>query len=481
MLTLVPEWAYQYGEFWKAIRIRNLWFIRLRYLAVVMLLAFIVAGDLLFEFQLTSSQFISLIVISFVILSYNIILHKTRKFVGCEPGQFNCLHLSLIQIGIDLITLMLVVYYTGLIESPLHLLFIFHMIIGSLILPGSIVYLIAGIVSITFGLLAMLQRYDIVERHFIHGLYTNVRPQTLTYDILFIIVFTFMLFVSVYIAEKITRQLYKREQQLRSTLEKLNETEIAKQKYIMGVVHEVKTPVAATHSILDLILQKYIGPIDSEVERKLHRAKLRTEETISLLNDILRISKLKLLDVRSTEEIDIKQFLESLIDKQIEYSRTKSISLELIDKREQNRKLRSDAVLLELAVSNLLTNAIKYVKQNGIIEIVIDDKDDLLIIEFCDNGIGIPKESQAKIFNQFYRASNIDKAKYEGTGMGLAIVKEIIEMFGGEISVVSPSRIGTENNPGTSFKISLKYRFKPNEYDIFEVNNEDYLSNKNNF
>jgi signal transduction histidine kinase len=481
MIPLIPEWAHHYGEFWRAIRIRNLWFIKLRYMAVVMLLAFTIAGEYVLSFQFTSKQFIALISASAFILLYNIIIHKVRKHVGCIPEKFNCLHLSLIQMALDLSSLMFVVYYTGLIESPLHLFFIFHMIIGSLILPGYLVYTAAGIISFLFSLFTILQRYGIVERHIIIGIYTNIMPQTNTYDILFITIFTLMLLISVYIANRISRQLYKREQQLRTTLEKLNEAEVTKQKYIMGVVHEVKTPVTATHSIIDLIINKLVGPINTEVEKKLHRAKQRTEETLNLLNDILRISRLKILDVKSAEEIDIVKLIESLIDKQLEIVKTKSITLELLDKREENKKIRSDTILLELAISNLISNAIKYVDQNGTIEIVLEERDGMLSLEFSDTGIGIPKDSLPKIFTQFFRASNIDKTKHSGTGMGLAIVKEIVEMFGGTISVKSPSRIGTEQYPGTTFTILLPYNFKPNEYDIFEVNNEDYISSRNNF
>lgn len=481
MIPLIPDWAHHYGEFWRAIRIRNLWFIKLRYVAVPTLLLFTLVGQFLLNFKLTEIQFNSLIIISIFILVYNIIIHKTRKYVGCIPNQFNCLHLSLIQMVLDLVSLMFVVYYTGLIESPLHLFFIFHMIIGSLILPGYLVYITAGIISFVFGLLVMLQRYSFVETHFIIGLYSSIRPHTLTYDLLFIIIFTVMLFVSVYIANKISHQLYKREQQLRLTLEKLNEAEIAKQKYIMGVVHEVKTPVTAIHSILGLLINKFVGPISLEVENKLKRAIQRTEETLNLLNDILRISRLKILDVKSSEEIDIKKVLLTLLDKHAELIKTKSITLDLTDVRQENKKIKSDIVLLELALSNLISNAIKYVDQKGVIEIILDEKDGMLYIEFSDNGIGIPKESLSKIFSQFYRASNVDKTKHSGTGMGLAIVKEIIERFGGNISVKSPSRIGSEQNPGTTFEIILPYNYKPNEYDIFEVNDEEYLSNKNTF
>jgi signal transduction histidine kinase len=475
MFSLIPEWAHHYGEFWKAIRIRNLWFIRLRYLAVVILLAVIYIGEFLLGFRLTSIQLYALTLISLSILFYNAFLHSIRKYVGCVPNKFNALHLSLIQMILDLVTLMLAVYYTGVIESPLHLFFVFHMIIGSMILPGIIVYLAAISVSITFGILSILQRYDIVERHFIHGLYSNVRPHTITYDIIFILGFGFTLIVSVYFANKISRQLYKREQQLRETLEKLNEAEITKQKYIMGVVHEVKTPVSAIHSIIDLIIKKFVGPITDEVESKLVRAKLRSEETLQLLNDILRISKLKLLDVRSTEEIDINSFLESMLDKLNESAKTKSIELKLYDNRTIKKKIRSDSVLLELAISNLLSNAIKYGNENGKVNVIIENINDNLKLDICDDGIGIPQDSLPKIFNQFYRASNIDKNVHEGTGMGLAIVKEIVEIFGGTIKVNSPSRIGNFNNPGTEFIIELPFIYKSSKYDIFEVNSDEYL------
>lgn len=157
MLQLIPEWAHHYGEFWRAIRVRNLWFIKLRYLAVLMLIGFLTIGETLLDFKLTSAQIKAVIIISFSILLYNIIIHLSRKYAGTDPNKFNCLHLSLIQIVLDLIALMVLVYYTGIMESPLYMFFIFHMIIGSLILPGFIVYINAGIVSICFSTLATLQ------------------------------------------------------------------------------------------------------------------------------------------------------------------------------------------------------------------------------------------------------------------------------------------------------------------------------------
>ncbi len=481
MLPLVPDWAHHYGEFWRAIRVRNLWFIRLRYFAALILCGFFLIGEFLLDLNFSEEQIIAILSISFLILSYNIIIHSSQNYVGSDPHKFNCLHLSLIQMILDLTVLMVLVYYTGLIESPLYLFFIFHMIIGSMVLPGYVVYLAAGLISFSFTILALLERLHSIKNHFISGLSFGSQPHTLTYDILFIIIFSLMLFISVYIANRIAHQLYKREQQLRTSLEKLNEAEITKQKYTIGVVHEIKTPIAAVHSILELIHKGFVGPISEEVDKKIKRAELRTEEALELINDIVKISKLKLLEIKLSDVINICEFIGKVIDSFMESAKEKSVNIFFTNKSGKQLVVKSDKMLFELVISNLIANSIKYVDEGGTVEICFDDFGDKYSIEVSDNGIGIPEVESKKIFEQFYRASNIDKKIHEGTGMGLAIVKEIIEKLGGEIKVTSPSLLSEEGKPGTSFEILLPYKFKQSAYDIFEVNNEDYLKSKNDF
>ena len=415
MWALIPDWAQHYGEFWKAIRLRNLWFIRLRYFAVLILLGFLFIGEFLLGFNLSSVQIKIFIGISLLILVYNLIIQKVRNYVGCEPEKFNCLDISLIQMTLDLVALMILVYFTGTIDSPLYMLFIFHMIIGSLILPGNIIYLIAALVSTIFSSLVLLERFNALNKHIIQGLFAGERNHTLTHDIVFIVIFTFMLFFSVYIANKISRQLYKREQQLRLSLEKLNESEIAKQKYTIGIVHEIKTPINAVMSILELIHHNYVGPISSTVDEKIVRAEERTREALKLINDVLRISKLKLLEVKHNDEIEIKEFILGLVDNLDESFKEKNINFIFEDRRSKPQKIKSDKVLLELAISNILTNAVKYISANGKIELVVGEKENKLFIEVADNGIGIPEKEIHRIFDQFYRASNINKAVHEGS------------------------------------------------------------------
>lgn len=120
------------------------------------------------------------------------------------------------------------------------------------------------------------------------------------------------------IANWIAKQLYKREQQLYKTIDDLNAAEIQKQKYIVGIIHEIKAPIAAIQSYLDLVLQKFVGPLNEKVEEKLERAKIRTDEAIRLTNNILKISRMKLQDEIIKEEIDIKQVVDSLVSNILE-------------------------------------------------------------------------------------------------------------------------------------------------------------------
>ena len=112
--------------------------------------------------------------------------------------------------------------------------------------------------------------------------------------------------------------------------------------------------------------------------------------------------------------------------------------------------------MLDLAFSNLIGNAVKYVSNEGIVHINISENENKLAVAVCDNGVGIPDKDRENIFKDFYRASNIRK-DFEGTGLGLSFVKQIVERHKGQIDVESPSELGDDQNPGCCFTITLPY------------------------
>ena len=455
MIKLIPDWAHNYTEFWEAIRRRNLWFIQMRYWAFLMLTGILVFSYLVLKIEYSSTQLISFSIISISILVYNSLLHYFRRFLKCEPGTINPLHFSLIQMVLDLIALLLLVYFTGGIESPLYMFFVFHMIIGSLILPGFAVYLMALVSYILLCGMIMLEYFGIIPHHHIIGLLGVELSENLYFVISYMLAFGFTILISVYLANGIAKQLYKRERDLYDSLIKINAAEKEKQKYIMGIVHELKTPLAAISSYLDLILQKFLGPINEEVEEKIIRAKYRSDEGIGMINDVLNVSKLKLYDEFDEEDVNLAGLVAAIIRNRKVTAEAQLISLAFNDERTKKEKIRGDKFLLNLAISNLVGNSIKYGIDEGKVVLTLKNKNGSQVLEICDDGIGIPKEDLSKIFNDFYRSSNAKKISTDGSGLGLSVVKQVIERHGGTIKVHSPSGIGCMKNPGTCFTIQL--------------------------
>lgn len=457
MLNLVPVWAKHYEEFWLTIRRRNLWFIKLRYGAVAMLLILILYPKYFLGVKLSETQSSALLIITISILIYNILFHYIRRFLKHDANSFNPLHLSVFQMIFDLIALMLVVYFTGSVESPILLFFVIHMIVGSLILPGFVIYAFAIVIILVFWVITVGEYYSFIWHHHIEGYLPIELYKNFNYVLAINVSLAFLVFIIVLIANRMANQLYRREQQLVESLEKINSAEKEKQKYISGIVHEIKTPLSAVHSYLDLVLQKFLGPLDEVVEEKLIRARRRSEEAIDLINNVLKISKLKLEDSIIKEEVDIAPILARAIRVAKVNADAKGVKLNLINKRKEKHKIEGDPILIQIAFSNIISNAIKYNNMDGLVEITVDEDADNLIVKVCDNGIGIPKSEIDKIYNDFFRASNVKNIGIEGSGLGLSVVKQVVERHNGTINIQSPCPLATTKYPGTCVKITLPF------------------------
>jgi len=459
MINLIPSYTYNVEQLLSIITKRNSWLIKLRYFVFIALVIFIVFSIYGIKINYADIQIYALISIAVFILIYNIVFNLILNsgIIKNKADSFNPLHFSLIQIIFDIVVLCILAYFTGGIESPFCIFFVFHMIIGSLILPGYIVYTIATVIVLFFFLASFLEYFNFVPHYGLDVIFTYSLYNNPYYIILFGLTFTIMMFVSVLLTNSMARALYTREQELQNALEELNKAELVKQKYTMAIVHEIKSPIAVVQSYLDLILQHYLGPIPPAIEEKLSRARLRTDEAIQIINDVINISKLKILSDIKREDVNLFALLKKITDKKKSQCDYLNLKLNLYKLHSKEIITKGDPQLLELAFSNLVNNAIKYTLPGGTIEIVIDyeAKENFVMVEICDNGIGIPDSEKDKIFNAFYRATNVKQKGYEGTGLGLSVVKQIIEYHNGEISFESPSRLADEKRRGTSFKIFL--------------------------
>ncbi len=224
----------------------------------------------------------------------------------------------------------------------------------------------------------------------------------------------------------------------------------AKLCFIISLVsHELKAPLAAVESYLQVMLGGYAGEMSEKQRAMVGRCSHRVQELIELINSLLRVSRIETGDL--SQEIK-PAALATIVGEAMENvgpaAAIKGIALR--DRIPDGLPLLPLAPLrIQETITNLLDNAVKFTPSAGTVEILASDHPDFVEVEVVDTGMGIPLEEQPRIFDEFYRG---EKADAKGLGLGLALVKKIVEAHGGRIWVESPP---SGRTVGTAFHFTL--------------------------
>ncbi|MCC6816294.1 MAG: sensor histidine kinase [Saprospiraceae bacterium] len=230
----------------------------------------------------------------------------------------------------------------------------------------------------------------------------------------------------------------KNEEQL--ALIKLEEY---RREYIGNVSHELKTPIFNIQGFIQSLLEG--GLKDNEVNMKfLQKALSNADRLQSIVEDLETISQLE--SGKSEKEFvafDLAQLCIDVLDDLNRVAKEKSIKLVFRSEEEPSRKVIGDQAMIRIALTNLVQNAIKYGIAEGYVKIRIYEADDKMLVEIADNGMGIPEESLPKVFDRFYRVDKGRSREMGGSGLGLSIVKHIIEYHDQTIQVRSNKSEGS--------------------------------------
>ena len=214
-----------------------------------------------------------------------------------------------------------------------------------------------------------------------------------------------------------------------------------KSHFFANISHEFRTPLTL---ILGQVESVMSSSIDSKEKGKLQVANRNARRLLNLINQILDLSKLEAGSMElNAEKQNIILFLKSLLYSFESIAESKKITLKFASET-ASVPLLFDPDKMEKIICNLISNAIKFTSANGMIKLTVNVVSPFLEIIVKDTGIGIPKDRLSHIFNRFYQVDSSTTREYEGTGIGLALTKELVELHKGQISVNSKEGEGTE-------------------------------------
>ncbi len=221
------------------------------------------------------------------------------------------------------------------------------------------------------------------------------------------------------------------------------EVDKMKTEFISLASHQLRTPLTAMKWFLEMLQSGDIGPLSDEQKNYIKNIQDSNEKEIALVNSLLNISRIEsgriIIEPVPTQ---INSLVEEVVSSQKVPSDTKKLT---ISQEFDNTlpEISLDTKLMREIVTNLLTNAIKYTPENGTITIKTAQNEKNITLSVSDTGYGIPEKEQKRIFERFFRASNITKVVTDGSGLGLYLVKKILDASGGTIELESKENIGT--------------------------------------
>ena len=249
------------------------------------------------------------------------------------------------------------------------------------------------------------------------------------------------------------QRLKERARQLKRSKKELEELEQAKKRlltFISTVAHDLKAPLAAMQSYLGVILGGYAGEINEKQQQIMERSSLRISGLLELISDLLDLSRIEMGQIgQEMESIPLSKPLEGPLDDARNLAGERNVTL-IEDIPSELPSVNGSFSRLQQVFTNLLTNAIKFTPAEGTVNIKIADHNGKIMVKVQDTGVGIPEQDIPHIFEDFYRASNVDPAS--GTGLGLSIVKRVANAHGGDVCVKSPC---PETGKGSEFTFTL--------------------------
>jgi len=466
------------------------WLIRLRWIAAAGVLVFVEAAQRILLTQLFPSRIYAvLVVLAFYNLIVGLVFLRLRRRDTADTGEARqggteepvtglvrfllprtppgvnyydrhaarAAVFANIQIGFDLVLLAALLHFAGGIENPLRVFFVFHVIIASILLSRRATYAHATLGFLLLSAVALAEFWGLLPHY---SLQTHWRPDgyldpRLVGTQLFLLGVT--LYVSAYLASSIAARLRRREvdvvvlsqhlaakaTHLEAAYAEVSAAEKAKSQYMRKVAHELRGPLGTIKTALRVALDSAPGVLPDRTLDLIQRAEHRAGELAMMTQELLSLSRARgsrmAIEVTAVDPAPIAQ---KIVDDLRASAEEAGVTLDVAI-AEGLREFMGDPEGFADLITNLVSNGIRYTPRGGRVGLDVHATAGTLVVDVSDTGIGIPVEDLPRIYEEFFRSKVAREFTSGGSGLGMAIVKAVVEQHGGSITVQSAVGRGT--------------------------------------
>ncbi|MBM4030389.1 MAG: HAMP domain-containing histidine kinase [Planctomycetes bacterium] len=427
------------------------WFVLLRWVAVAALFGVVGATRWVIGIHLPLAHLLGL---GGALAAYNALFRWYAETLAARPrGEVSyrvAEHFANVQVFADLLCMTVLLHFSGGVENPLSIFYVFHVIIASVMLSRAESYAHAAVAFGLFAVLVSLECTGAIPHYRLAGYLSEPQFRNARFIFGHLGSLAVTLFVSAFMATSIVARLRERQAEVAAASARLADLEARKSRFMRTAAHQLRAPLSAIQSLLNVFLRNYAALAESKRVEFIQRAENRTRLMLDLLSDLLALSRLRdARDQKPARELvafdDFAQRVVALYSVQSEEKR------QTFDARlaAGGAQVYAEPERLRDVLANLVTNAIKYTPEGGRVSVSSRADDAGVVFEVADTGIGIPPEDQQHLFEEFFRAGNARELVHEGTGLGLSIVREIVLAHDGTITFES------QPGQGTRFTVTL--------------------------
>lgn len=251
------------------------------------------------------------------------------------------------------------------------------------------------------------------------------------------------------VAER-TRDLKKEQEKTQEQADRLKELDEAKTRFFTNISHELRTPLTLIMSPLQQIVSENADRFDAATKEEFNRMLRNCDRLLRLVDQTLELTRLEQGKATlNVKKIELNRFLDDLVNLFVFIGREKKIEVKFIP--ESNPAyIYADPDKLDKTIANLISNAIKFTNFGGRVTVELHQKEHETVIKVVDTGIGVTQEEKEKIFQRFYQVDSSETRMHEGSGVGLSLAKDFVELHQGQLLLES------EKDKGSTFKVIFK-------------------------